>query len=97
MNKITEITEEERKVQESLGVLPEEYLIDPCRYRTPNISKGTRRCFLCGRCSIKKRDEFYEIILGLTYINICKTCAWLTPQTIREIKKETTIKEAKIK
>jgi len=89
---IKKITEKELSIQNALGSLPEEYRIALCRYRTPTISKGLRRCHLCGLKCIHKGEEFYKVSTGKgnynyadIYINICKTCSWLTIQTINRI------------
>ena len=85
------MTIKEIEIQEALGSLPEEYRNNLCRYKTPQISKGTRRCHLCGENCIKKGNEFYRIDFRgdfTRYINICKTCSWLTIQTINRITDE---------
>ena len=99
MNKLKKVvlplTEDEIKTQIALGTLPPEYKNDLCRYETPRIAKGVRRCRLCGEKCIKKGDEFYEVILTTVstsrypiYMNICIDCSWLSMQTIRRIIKK---------
>ena len=84
------MTVEEFEMQLALGSLPEEYRNNLCRYKTPKISKGHRTCGLCGIKCIHPGDEFYEIILGgyqghADYINVCKSCSWMSLQTIQRI------------
>ena len=84
------ITEKELRVQEALGSLPEEYRNNLCRHRTPAVARGKRKCFLCGLKCINKDEEFYEVEVGLGQYNtlthnVCKTCSWLTIQTINRI------------
>jgi len=99
MKKLEPITEKELRIQDALGSLPEEYRNNLCRHETPKVSKGTRTCHLCGLKCIKKGQEYYEIdISGVRYgkryyINICKSCSWLTIQTINKIIKEYNDKE----
>lgn len=87
--KLQPITEKELRIQEALGSLPEEYRNNICRYQTPAIAKGQRTCKLCGLKCIDQGDEFYLIALGGgqygTTINICKTCSWLSIQTVNRI------------
>ena len=89
MKKLQPITEKELRFQEALGSLPEEYRNNLCRHKTPKVSKGLRTCNLCGLKCIHKGEEFYEIITGnsyaVAYTNICKTCSWLSIQTINRI------------
>lgn len=89
MKKLQPITEKELRIQTALGSLPEEYRNNLCRYKTPEVSKGLRTCSLCGLKCIHKGEEFYLIYTGNSYamapINICKTCSWLTIQTINRI------------
>jgi hypothetical protein len=91
------MTNKELLIQEALGSFSEEYRNDLCRYETPEVSKGTRTCDLCGLKCIKKGQEYYTIECGIgygkTYINICKTCSWLTIQTINRIIEEYNSKE----
>lgn len=87
------MTSKELLIQTALGSLSEEYRNNLCRYKTPNVSKGTRTCHLCGIKCIKKGQEFYLIDLGLKgiynkTINICKPCSWLSIQTINRIIEE---------
>lgn len=89
------LTEKEIKVQMATGTLPPEMKIDPCRYKTPMISPGARKCFLCGEKCIKKGDEFYLIDQrtggAWTFrANICMDCSFLSMQKIRRIIKENT-------
>lgn len=85
------MTNKELLVQEALGTLDEEYRNNLCRHKTPEVSKGLRTCRLCGLKCIHKGEEFYLIDLGTTgiyghiYISICKTCSWMTIQTINKI------------
>lgn len=92
MQKIKPITEKELLIQEALGSLSEEYRNNLCRHQTPRVSKGTRTCDLCGMKCIKKGQEYYNVEFGLGYrrtdINICKSCSWLTIQTINRIIEE---------
>lgn len=91
MKKLQPMTNKELRIQEALGSLPEEYRNNFCRYKTPKVSKGLRTCRLCGLKCIHKGEEFYLVDLGAlgmynnTYINVCKTCSWLTIQTINRI------------
>ena len=89
MKKLQPITEKELRIQTALGSLPEEYRNNLCRYKTPEVSKGLRTCNLCGLKCIHKGEEFYFIwIPGQGYgamLNICKTCSWLSIQTINRI------------
>lgn len=93
MAKLSKLTKKELRIQKALGILPEEYRNALCRYVTPSISKGTRKCHLCGMKTIHKNDEFYLIPIGTgnygsITINICKTCSWLSMQTIDRITNE---------
>ena len=91
MKKLQPITEKELTIQDALGSLPEEYRNNLCRYKTPEVSKGLRKCSFCGLKCIHKGEEFYLIDIGeedywgRTPLNICKTCSWLTIQTINRI------------
>lgn len=88
-------SEKEIKIQMALGILPPEMQIDICRYKTPQISKGTRKCFICGEKCIKKGDEFYYV-RGSTKswnkycenINICMDCSWLSHRKINRMIQE---------
>lgn len=90
---LQKITEKELRIQEALGSLPEEYRNALCRHRTPEVSKGKRTCHFCNLKCINKGDEFYliETETGgggghwVKAFNICKTCSWLTIQTINRI------------
>ena len=87
--KLKHMTIKELQVQIALGSLPEEYRNAVCRYRTPKIAKGIRKCTLCGLKYIHKGEEYYEIMHKSgrysSTTNICKTCSWLTIQTINRI------------
>ena len=99
MKKIPLITEKELRIQDALGSLNEEYRNNLCRYKTPTVSKGKRTCHLCGLKCINRGEEYYLIPTGKYYliptekyswgrentINVCKTCSWLTIQTINRI------------
>jgi len=92
MKKLQPITTKELLIQEALGSLPEEYRNNLCRDRTPEVSKGLRTCNLCGLKCIHKGEEFYLIPLSKSWdgrsvdtYNICKTCSWMTIQTINRI------------
>jgi hypothetical protein len=79
-------TEEEIKMQMALGTLPPEMQIAPCRYQEPSISKGKRKCCLCGEQCIKKGDRFYRVnVSWQTYVNICIDCSWLPMTTINRM------------
>ena len=88
---LKKITEKELRIQEALGSLPEEYRNGLCRHKTPEVSKGPRKCSLCRLKCINKGDEFYLITTSSwdgaceSTINVCKTCSWLTIQTINRI------------
>lgn len=86
--KLTHMTLKEFIIQIALGSLSEEYRNNLCRYKTPEVSKGLRTCYLCGLKCINKDDEFYLIEIGVVFkedFNICKTCSWLSIQTINRI------------
>ena len=88
--KLKPITEKELRIQEAIGSLPEEYRNGLCRHKTPEVSKGTRTCSLCGLKCIHKGEEFYLIDLGGDHwdgvsINICKTCYRFPSIYIRHI------------
>jgi len=95
--KLKKLTKKEIKVQIALGILPEEYRNNLCRHKTPEVSKGHRTCHLCGLKCIHKGEEFYLIDFGRSSysrssysgsritINICKSCSWMTTQTINKI------------
>ena len=88
---LQKITEKELLIQEAIGSLGEEYRNNLCRHKTLKVSKGLRTCHLCGLKCIKKGDEYYLIdLISTPYkysvtTNICKTCSWLTIQTINRI------------
>jgi len=84
---LQKITEKELRMQEALGSLPEEYRNELCRHKTPSVSKGTRKCNLCGMRCIKAGEEYYNVTkkYQADYLNICKTCSWLTIQTINRM------------
>lgn len=90
------MTEEEIKIQMALGTAPPEMKINPCRYTKIDISKGKRKCYICGEYCINKNDEFYHICISNwnygNYINICMDCSWLPITTIKRIIKETKAK-----
>jgi len=87
------LTEEEIKIQIALGTLPPEMKINPCRYTEVEISKGKRRCYLCGEHCIHRGDEYYRIFSGRwNTINVCMECSWLSMPTIKRIIKETKVK-----
>ena len=92
MQKINPITTKELLIQEALGSLSEEYRNNLCKHKTPRVSEGTRTCDLCGLKCIKKGQEYYYMEFGVgygtTYINICKSCSWLSVQTINRIIEE---------
>lgn len=83
------ITEKELAMQDALGSLPEEYRNNLCRKKTPEIAKSARTCTLCGLKCIHKGEEFYDIGIrhwnGKITFNVCKSCSWLTIQTINKI------------
>jgi len=89
---LQKITEKELRMQDALGSLPEEYRNGLCRHKTPEVSKGIRKCHLCYLKCISRGDEFYLVDVsrgwndgGASTINVCKTCSWLTIQTINRI------------
>ncbi len=93
---LQKITEKELRMQEALGSLSEEYRNGLCRHKTPEVSKGIRKCHLCCLKCINKGDEFYLVSIGTDWhgkiVNICKTCSWLTIQTINRIINEHNVK-----
>lgn len=88
---VEKITEKEILIQTAIGSLGEEYRNNLCKHQPTIIAKGKRTCHLCGLKCIDKGDEFYLISLGKnvynghTTINVCKSCSWLTIQTINKI------------
>ena len=92
MKKLQPMTEKELRIQTAIGSLDEEYRNNLCRYKTPEVSKGLRTCSLCGLKCIHKGEEFYLIYTEKSWdgrsvntYNICKTCSWLSIQTINRI------------
>ena len=92
MTKKLPLTEEEIKTQMALGTLPPEMKIDPCRYASTTISRGRRKCFICGEKCIGKGDEYYSVEVGgnsrqwqFAQLNICMDCAWLPMTTIKRM------------
>lgn len=90
MKKLTSMTNKELLIQDAIGSLPEECRNNLCRYQTPEVAKGKRTCHLCGLKCINKGDEFYLADLDAgrfnrITLNICKSCSWLSVQTINRI------------